>query len=260
MLRFTSTPRVGDRARRPREHRGRRECIHARGGHRTKRRATASSSGPRRSGLVQERSRRTRQQLVDAAVQLWTERGFEEGVEETTVEEIVQAAGVTKGTFYFHFAHKEDILLEVGWGTSEALFKDVTKALADDRSVDDVLDELLVLLARRISATPRAAVARTLAEFYRRPDQGRDLAGRALRVPAFLRRRVLPRPGDRPAAGVHRRGEPRRDALVAHAWARSTRGSGIGTPTSRRRCASAPLAARRCAHGRRLASDHMMRL
>ena len=85
-------------------------------------------TGPRRSGLVQERSRRTRQQLVNAAVQLWTERGFERGIEETTVEEIVQAAGVTKGTFYFHFAHKEDILLEVGWGTSEAMFKDATRA------------------------------------------------------------------------------------------------------------------------------------
>jgi AcrR family transcriptional regulator len=139
--------------------------------------SNGSPSGPRRSGLVQERSRRTRQQLVDAAVQLWTERGFEQGVEETTVEEIVQSAGVTKGTFYFHFAHKEDILLEVGWGTSEALFKDATKALATNRSVDEVLDELLVLLARRISATPRAAVARTIAEFYRRPDQGRELAG-----------------------------------------------------------------------------------
>jgi AcrR family transcriptional regulator len=141
--------------------------------------SNGNSSGPRRSGLVQERSRRTRQQLVDAAVKLWTERGFEEGIEETTVEEIVQAAGVTKGTFYFHFAHKEDILLEVGWGTSEALFRDATKALATDRSVDDVLDELLVSLARRISATPRAAVARTIAEFYRRPDRGRavELAG-----------------------------------------------------------------------------------
>jgi hypothetical protein len=40
-----------------------------------------------------------------------------------------------------------------------------------------VLDELLVVLARRISATPRQAVARTVAEFYRRPDQGRTLAG-----------------------------------------------------------------------------------
>jgi len=135
-------------------------------------------TGPRRSGLVQERSRRTRQQLVNAAVQLWTERGFERGIEETTVEEIVQAAGVTKGTFYFHFAHKEDILLEVGWGTSEAMFKDAARALLSDRPLDDVLDELLTSLARRITGTPRAAVARTLAEFYRRPGRGRDASGK----------------------------------------------------------------------------------
>src|SRR5262245_12554800 len=105
--------------------------------------SNGSASGPHRSGLVQERSRRTRQQLVNAAVQRWTERGFEKGIEETTVEEIVQAAGVTKGTFYFHFAHKEDILLEVGWGTSEAMFKEATRALATERPVEDVLDELL---------------------------------------------------------------------------------------------------------------------
>jgi AcrR family transcriptional regulator len=136
-----------------------------------------SSTGPRRSGLVQERSRRTRQQLVNAAVRLWNERGFEHGVEETTVEEIVQAAGVTKGTFYFHFAHKEDILLEVGWGTSEAMFKEATRALDTDRSIDDILNELLDSLARRITSTPRAAVARTLAEFYRRPNRGEDVTG-----------------------------------------------------------------------------------
>ena len=162
-----------------------------------------------------------------------------QGVEETTVEEIVQAAGVTKGTFYFHFAHKEDILLEVGWGTSEALFKDVTKALAQDRSVDDVLDGLLVLLARRISATPRAAVARTIAEFYRRPDHGRDLAGehfgfqRSFGVVFFHAQETgqLPALMTRAASARCCRRSP---------WAPSTPGSVIGKPTSRRRCASAP--------------------
>src|SRR5205807_10188546 len=71
----------------------------------------AAPSGPRRSALLQERSRNTRRQLVRTALALWDERGFEKGVEDTTVEEIARAAGVTKGTFYFHFAHKEDILL-----------------------------------------------------------------------------------------------------------------------------------------------------
>jgi AcrR family transcriptional regulator len=124
-------------------------------------------SGPRRSGLVQERSRRTRRDLVDAAMRLWTARGFETGIDDTTVEEIAHEAGVTKGTFYFHFAHKEDILLEIGWVTSQATLRDATDALASDEPIDLVLDVLLAGLARRISESPRAAVARTLTEFHR---------------------------------------------------------------------------------------------
>jgi AcrR family transcriptional regulator len=131
---------------------------------------------------VQERSRRTRRDLVDAAMRLWTARGFETGIEETTVEEIAHEAGVTKGTFYFHFAHKEDILLEIGWFTSQATLRDATDALADDEPIDVVLDTVLSGLARRISETPRAAVARTLTEFHRNnarrePDTGEERYG-----------------------------------------------------------------------------------
>src|SRR5712671_5661469 len=88
-----------------------------------------NADGPRRSSLVQERSRRTRQELVNAAVQLWTERGFETGVESTTVEEIARAAGVTKGTFYFHFAHKEDVLLEMSITTGDAVKRIVEESV-----------------------------------------------------------------------------------------------------------------------------------
>ena len=217
------------------------------------------SSGPRRSGLVQERSRRTRQQLVNAAVKLWTERGFDEGIDETTVEEIVQAAGVTKGTFYFHFAHKEDILLEVGWGTSEALFKDATKLLGTDRTVDEILDELLGLLARRISNTRCAAVARTLAEFYRRPDRGRESRVRtsasSVPLPSCSSTRRRPASSRRPPTRENWARCSRR-----WRWALSTHGSASARPTSRPRCACSLPAARRSACGRRVASDHMIRL
>jgi AcrR family transcriptional regulator len=132
---------------------------------------------PRRAALVQERSRRTRQRLVRAAVELWTERGFEDGIETTTVDEIVRAAGVTKGTFYFHFAHKEDILLEFGWGTSDMMIKEANEAVAHGLPLAATLDQLLVATARRIAATPRAAVARTIEEFYRnRPDRRPEVA------------------------------------------------------------------------------------
>nr|MDT0665246.1 helix-turn-helix domain-containing protein [Micromonospora sp. DSM 115978] len=75
--------------------------------------SVAGRSAPRRSALLQTRSRDTRRRLIRAALELWNERGFENAFEETTAEEIARAAGVSKGTFYFHFAHKEDILLEM---------------------------------------------------------------------------------------------------------------------------------------------------
>jgi AcrR family transcriptional regulator len=134
-------------------------------------------TGPRRTALVQDRSKQTRRRLVRAAVQLWTERGFDHGIEGTTVEEIAQAAGVTKGTFYFHFAHKDDILLELGWGTAEALYEEAVAEVATRRSGLMLVRQLLASLARRAEAVPPAAVLRAVAGFYAsgapRPRPGR---------------------------------------------------------------------------------------
>ncbi|WP_026310827.1 TetR/AcrR family transcriptional regulator [Parafrankia elaeagni] len=124
----------------------------------------------RRAGLLQERSRETRRRLVRSALHLWTERGFETGIEDTRVEEICQAAGVTKGTFYFHFAHKEDILLEMGVETATLLNDTADRCVRSDRSLDDSLRMMLNALARNIKGTPPAAVSRALAEF-RRPHR-----------------------------------------------------------------------------------------
>jgi AcrR family transcriptional regulator len=136
-----------------------------------------ASNGPRRTALAQDRSKQTRRRLVRAAVELWTERGFDQGVETTTVEEIAKAAGVTKGTFYFHFAHKEDILQELGWGTAEAIYEEAVRGVATRRSGLALIRTLLVSLARRVEAVPPAAVVRAVAGFYSggvpRPVPGR---------------------------------------------------------------------------------------
>lgn len=50
----------------------------------------------------------TRQALFARAMQLFSERGYEA----VSVEDIVTAADVARGTFYFHFPSKEDVLLE----------------------------------------------------------------------------------------------------------------------------------------------------
>ena len=57
------------------------------------------------------RGERTRAAIREAANRLFLEHGFEA----TTVDAIVAAAGVSKGTFYLYFDRKEDLLLEYGW-------------------------------------------------------------------------------------------------------------------------------------------------
>src|ERR1700756_5029125 len=137
----------------------------------------STPNGPRRTALAQDRSKQTRRRLVRSAVGLWTERGFDHGVEETTVEEIAKAAGVTKGTFYFHFAHKEDILLELGWGTAEALYEEAIRGVAARRSGSALVQQLLLSLARRVEAVPPAAVVRAVGGFYAITDP-RPVPGR----------------------------------------------------------------------------------
>lgn len=56
-----------------------------------------------------EQRKATRGKLVDAALQLFSTSGYEHA----TVDDISQAAGYSKGAYYFHFSTKDDILLEL---------------------------------------------------------------------------------------------------------------------------------------------------
>lgn len=56
-----------------------------------------------------EQRQQTRAKLVDAALSVFAEHGYDRA----TVEEISLAAGHSKGAYYFHFDSKEDIFLEL---------------------------------------------------------------------------------------------------------------------------------------------------
>jgi len=59
------------------------------------------------NGLREEKKRATRRAILDAAVELFAERGFER----TSIGELARAAGIGKGTIYGYFRTKEEIFL-----------------------------------------------------------------------------------------------------------------------------------------------------
>lgn len=79
-----------------------------------------------------EQRKLTRARLIDAALQLFSTSGYEHA----TIDDISQAAGYSKGAYYFHFSTKEDILLELLRRWSE----DRTRALAGAAGEGDRAD------------------------------------------------------------------------------------------------------------------------
>lgn len=79
--------------------------------------------------------------IASTAARLFAERGYDA----TSVREIVEAAGVTKPTLYYHFRSKE--------GLAQALLTDPLNALADTiRRIDQETADPLIALERVLDA------------------------------------------------------------------------------------------------------------
>ena len=86
-----------------------------------------------------EAFRRAGVAAVDAAEQLWTERGFDK----TTVNDVCEAAGVTVGAFYFHFAKKEDLLVELALQGSSRLWTEYSELDRRGVTTTEALERIL---------------------------------------------------------------------------------------------------------------------
>ena len=119
-------------------------------------RKTASSPVSGSRDALPLGSERTRAAIRDAANRLFIKRG----VDDTTVDAICAAAGVSKGTFYLYFRRREDLLLEYGL-----------------RRLRRIREMLPGLIGRK---TFREALNAILDEVVRGKDWGREVTGRAL--------------------------------------------------------------------------------
>ncbi|SDI03412.1 TetR/AcrR family transcriptional regulator [Nonomuraea jiangxiensis] len=85
-------------------------------------------------GLRERKKQRTRRALIEAALRLFEEKGFEE----TTLAEIAAAADVSTRTFFSYFAAKEDVLF-YDTGARAELAMSLLAGRAPDESPADVL-------------------------------------------------------------------------------------------------------------------------
>lgn len=132
------------------------------------------------SSLRERRHRETKQLLVEVAFDLFVEEGFAN----VSMEEVAQAAGVSRSTLYRRFPTKEAVVLEVPrrW---LAAFDDAFGALPPDASLRDAVNGTTLAVAAHIDR--HQDVVRTAYEILGRSP---SLQQSGLATTAWLRRIV----------------------------------------------------------------------
>jgi len=98
----------------------------------------------------EQQRQETRRRLYDAAIAVFRRDGFHD----CSIEDIARAAGVSRGTFYFHFPTK-DAVLEQLFVEGEAEFVQAIEALSGAATIEEVLDASAEAVSRRWSLEPK---------------------------------------------------------------------------------------------------------
>jgi TetR/AcrR family fatty acid metabolism transcriptional regulator len=86
--------------------------------------------------------RTTRERIMDAALNVFSRKGYHE----TRMDEIVEEAAASKGSIYFHFPNKEKLFLALVDQFADLLERRVTEAIAQQRGMQRVQTALTTVL------------------------------------------------------------------------------------------------------------------
>ena len=102
--------------------------------------------------MPKKNTRNTKSRIVDAAWKLF----YEQGYDDTTVEDIILASGTSKGSFYHYFSGKDDLLGSLAYLFDEK-YEELAATLDGTRSTVDTLlflnRELFLMIEARIDVS-----------------------------------------------------------------------------------------------------------
>jgi TetR/AcrR family transcriptional repressor of mexJK operon len=121
----------------------------------------------------QARSKQTKEKIVQAAIKLFQQRGYEK----TTSNDIAAEAGVSVGSFYVYFTDKRQLLLTIFDRLSDELYKNIFDGLKPEHLFDSDLRQRI-----------RVAVANTIADKQKHSGLHRVISELLLKDPDFAAR------------------------------------------------------------------------
>lgn len=102
-------------------------------------------------GLREQKRRLTFQRIADAGMKSFLAKGYQE----TTIDEIAAAAGISRRTFFYYFKSKDDIILAHQRRYMDALRASIMENASAGRPLEVVHQATLGLVARIEAQAPR---------------------------------------------------------------------------------------------------------
>jgi AcrR family transcriptional regulator len=108
-------------------------------------------------GLREQKRRLTYQRIADAGLKSFLSKGYQE----TTLDEIAAAAGISRRTFFYYFKSKDEILLAHQRAYMEGLRVSVMESASAGQPLD-VVHQALLKLATRLQTPQLLPTARLM--------------------------------------------------------------------------------------------------
>jgi AcrR family transcriptional regulator len=124
-----------------------------------------------KTAISSDKAEETQRRIVAAAAELFAEHGYHS----TSLNDVIAAAGSTKGGFYFHFRSKAELALAVLETTRERFRREVFAATELHEQAADQMVSMVRAIAEVSRTSVSGGVGRLCAELREEPDVPDDV-------------------------------------------------------------------------------------